>query len=569
MPTLFVILWEIARGHDKLKPATGSVGDGERATAMQVPRLGNWVIERELGHGGMGRVYLARREPPAEGLPDQAAVKVLAPELAREEGFLFRFQREINALASLDHPNIVRFYEAGEQGGRHFYAMEYVAGRNFDQILRERGRLPWPEVLDLALQVCPALKHAHDHGIIHRDLKTQNLLRADDGVVKLTDFGVAKVFASRHLTVTGGLVGTAEYISPEQAAGKPVTPRSDLYSLGVVLYTLLTGREPFQGDTVLDLMQKHRYAQCDPPKRIVEDLPPLLDALVCSLLEKDPAKRPANAQVLQRQLESCRRKLERKEQPTVDTGAGEATKVDGAAPPDKGPGPATLISRLVRGELERQQARGPIAEFFNRPVVVVASFALCVGLLVWGLWPPSAAALFEHGARLMRSEDATDWEAAWEKYFDQLERKYPDHPYGEQLQEFRQRLDDAKAERQARGPGGSASEAQRFYAVGRRLRGQGDLVAAEQIWQDLVTTFQGVESEQRWVRLTEKGLAALRDKLPPAEHRWDSVREALQRSRQLPRDQAEKVWSAIESLYRNDRSADPVLREVRQLRGGK
>src|SRR5205823_1614127 len=162
-------------------------------------------IERELGHGGMGRVYLALREPPSpatEGLPNRAAVKVLAAELAREEGFRHRFQREIDALRLLDHPNIVHFYEAGEHDGRHYYAMEYVGGRNFEEILRERGRLPWRDVLDIALQLCPALKHAHDHGIIHRDLKTQNLLRADDGTCKLTDFGVAKVFAGRHLTAT-------------------------------------------------------------------------------------------------------------------------------------------------------------------------------------------------------------------------------------------------------------------------------------------------------------------------------------------------------------------------------
>src|SRR5262249_25111809 len=155
-----------------------------------------------------------------EGEPRQAAIKVLAPELAREAGFLQRFLREIAALQQLDHPNIVRFYEAGAQEGHHFYAMEYVEGASYEKIVHERGRLPWSEVLDMALQICPALKHAHDRGIIHRDIKPSNLIRAaqpEPGVVKLADFGIAQVFATTHLTETGAVVGTGEYISPEQA----------------------------------------------------------------------------------------------------------------------------------------------------------------------------------------------------------------------------------------------------------------------------------------------------------------------------------------------------------------
>jgi serine/threonine-protein kinase len=200
-------------------------------------RFGPWVIEKELGRGGMGSVFLGwRAEDASPEIPPAAAIKTLNPELANERGFLQRFQREIEALHLLDHPNIVRFYTSGLEDGRYYYAMEYVPGRNFDELLQERGRLPWTETLEMALQVVPALKHAHDHGIIHRDLKPQNLMRDERGVVKLADFGVARMFASRQLTAAGGMVGTAEYISPEQAAGKPATPRSDLYSFGVVLY---------------------------------------------------------------------------------------------------------------------------------------------------------------------------------------------------------------------------------------------------------------------------------------------------------------------------------------------
>src|SRR5437879_1772871 len=164
-------------------------------------RLGPWIIASEIGRGAMGRIFRADRAADAPGEPAVAAVKVLIAELAGDPVFVGRFQREIAALKQLDHPNIVRFYDAGTAESHFYYAMEFVDGPDYQVILAERGRLPWHEVLTLALQVVPALKHAHDRGIIHRDLKPSNLLRAagsaesPPAVVKLTDFGVAKLFA--------------------------------------------------------------------------------------------------------------------------------------------------------------------------------------------------------------------------------------------------------------------------------------------------------------------------------------------------------------------------------------
>src|SRR5262245_35015592 len=271
-------------------------------------QLGSWVVEEEIGRGGMGAVYRARITAPADGKPEQAAIKVLAAELAVEVGFQHRFQREIDILRQLDHPNIVRFFDSGETNGRYWYAMELIEGDNFDDLRTTQGRLPWPEVLDLAWQVAPALKHAHDRGVIHRDLKPSNLLRTRLGAVKLTDFGIASLFASPHLTVTGGVIGTPEYLSPEQAKGAQVTKRSDLYSLGVVLYTLVTGRTPFEGDPV-ELLHKHQYGQVERPSRLVPELHHDFEAIILSLLEKDPSRRPGDASVLFRQLDRLRSKL--------------------------------------------------------------------------------------------------------------------------------------------------------------------------------------------------------------------------------------------------------------------
>jgi len=178
-----------------------------------------------LGHGGMGQVYLGH---DADHPERQAAVKVLARELTTHSGAVSRFEREIDVLRTLQHPNIVRLYESGTYEELLYYVMEYIEGHDFADLLEQQGRLPWEEVLGAAIAVCGALKHAHDHGVIHRDLKPSNLLRGSDGRIKLTDFGVAHVFAGKHLTRAGTVIGTAEYLSPEQAAGKPATRRSDL-----------------------------------------------------------------------------------------------------------------------------------------------------------------------------------------------------------------------------------------------------------------------------------------------------------------------------------------------------
>src|SRR5262245_4470787 len=258
--------------------------------------LGPLVIVTEIIRRDIGTVYRLSRPDDDAPVAPQAGVQVLAAELAVAVGFQYRVRREIDIRIQLDHPSIVRFYDSGEKDRRFWYAMELVEGPSYDALRDSRGRIPWPDVLALALQVCPALKHAHDRGVIHRDLKPANLLRATtaDGapLVKLTDFGIASLFASPHLTVTGGVIGTPEYLSPEQATGKPATRRSDLYSLGVVLYALITGSPPFTGDPI-DLLQKHRFGQFDRPIRIIPDLPPDFDDIVCELLDKDPDRRPA------------------------------------------------------------------------------------------------------------------------------------------------------------------------------------------------------------------------------------------------------------------------------------
>jgi serine/threonine-protein kinase len=523
-------------------------------------RLGKWVIVKELGRGGMGRVYLAQEEQTGT----QAALKVLASELAREVGFLQRFQREIETLSKLEHPNIVRFYEAGFENGRYFYAMEYVEGVNLEQILECQNRIPWKDVLDIALQVTPALRHVHDHGVIHRDIKPSNLIRSGTGQIKLTDFGIAKVFAATHLTATGGIVGTAEFLSPEQAAGKIVGKRSDLYCLGCVLYTLLTGRAPFTGNSYVELLHKHRYGQFDRPQQYVPEMPSEFDALVCQLLEKDPDKRPRDALVLYKQLDNISRKQDRQRKKTRADNGDVATVVEnrGQKRSDESfVGPATLMSRLVRAELNAIQRGGAWGRFFNRPLVLVLVLLTCIGILVWRFWPLNQDELYQRGAKLMESESLYDMNQAWSEYLEPLERGYPDHPYKEQVAALRLKWESAKVPH--------PSEAQLFFQQGELMQKQGNPAEARKVWRNLIDAFGEVDAEKEWV---ERASRALRDleKAALNKDRWKNVRSALDRAKELQRqgklDNAKRIWTGIEQLYSNDPAAADVLDEIKRAR---
>jgi serine/threonine-protein kinase len=242
----------------------------------------------------MGAVYEA-----VDAAGDAVAVKTLAAHLSDDTAVRRRFTAEIEALKSLRHPGIVRLLAFGEEDGQPYFAMELVRGSSLEQLLRAGRRFSWRETTATALEVVRALKTAHDHGVIHRDLKPSNLLLADppvDGVtLKLADFGIARLFGDSGQTQAGMIVGTAEYMAPEQAAGRSVDQRSDLYNLGLVMFAMLTGRPPFHGGQPADILDRQRRES--PPRlaALVPDIPPELDALVARLLAKDPARRPASA----------------------------------------------------------------------------------------------------------------------------------------------------------------------------------------------------------------------------------------------------------------------------------
>lgn len=264
--------------------------------------IGPYRVIRVLGQGGMGTVYEAVHAKSKEPV----AVKVIAANLAQHQRFRRRFDAEIQTLIKLKHPNIVQLIGFGEEKGLLFYSMEYVDGENLQQELRRSKTLPWERVVDLAIDVCSALKHAHDFGVIHRDLKPANLMINSHGKLKLTDFGIARLFGASEVTVEGSVLGTADYMSPEQAEGKTVSIRSDLYSLGCICYTALAGRPPFIGKNIPEILFNVRYGTLTPLSNLAPQVPKELCGLIEEMLRKEPSMRPPTGLVVGNRLQSLR-----------------------------------------------------------------------------------------------------------------------------------------------------------------------------------------------------------------------------------------------------------------------
>jgi eukaryotic-like serine/threonine-protein kinase len=265
---------------------------------------GRYRVISRLGSGGMADVYLAQDQL----LGREVAVKVLHHHFAEDQEFVERFRREASSAAALSHPNIVGIFDRGEWNGTYYIAMEYVAGRSLKALVREEGPLDPASAIDIVIQILRAARFAHRRGVIHRDLKPHNVILDEEGRARVTDFGIARAGAS-DMTLTGSIMGTAQYLSPEQAQGHMVSATSDLYSIGVILYELLTGVVPFEGETAVAIAFKQVSADPRAPSECNPALPRSLDAVVLRALAKDPAARYADAEELIVALEHERQAL--------------------------------------------------------------------------------------------------------------------------------------------------------------------------------------------------------------------------------------------------------------------
>src|SRR5579875_2159737 len=262
---------------------------------------GRYRVLSRLGAGGMADVFLAEDEQ----LSRQVALKLLHRRFAEDPGFVERFRREAQAAASLQHPNVVSVFDRGSFESTYYIAMEYLQGRTLKRLIREEAPLETSRAIDLTIQMLKAARFAHRRGVIHRDLKPHNVIIDDNDHVKVTDFGIARAGAS-DMTETGSIMGTAQYLSPEQAQGHAVSAPSDLYSIAVVLYEMLTGRVPFDGESPVSIALKHVSEAPVPPSQINPEIPSALEQVVLWALNKDPADRPADADQFILALEQVR-----------------------------------------------------------------------------------------------------------------------------------------------------------------------------------------------------------------------------------------------------------------------
>jgi eukaryotic-like serine/threonine-protein kinase len=341
---------------------------------MAVARKGTVVderyrLDRKIGTGGMADVWLAEDTE----LDRQVAIKILHDRFAQDTEFVRRFQREAQSAAGLQHPNVVGIFDRGSFRDTYFIAMEYVDGPSLKDLVK--GGMGTQDAIDFTRQILNAARFAHRKGIVHRDLKPQNVLIDDEGRARVADFGIARAGENSDITATGSVMGTAQYISPEQAQGKPTTPRSDIYSIGVILYEELTGRVPFEGDSAVAVALKQVSEAPKRPSSVNPDVPPALDAVVMRALAKDPDARFKDADAFLRALDAAERAPD---QPRAeDTAAYAAVSPEGVADI---PGDA-----IVEEEWEVRRSRRRRWRWFAIALLAVG----VAGLVAYALTRPS------------------------------------------------------------------------------------------------------------------------------------------------------------------------------------
>ena len=339
---------------------------------------GRYLLGRKLGSGGMADVWLAEDKE----LGRRVAVKILHERYASDEQFVERFRREATNAAGLSHPNIVSIYDRGEADGSYFIVMEYVEGRTLKELVVTRGPCPIPVAISYTRQVLAALRYAHRHAIIHRDIKPHNVIVDHEGRVKVADFGIARAGASQ-ITEAGSIIGTAQYLSPEQARGAPVDESSDLYSTGVVLFELLTGTVAFTGETPVEIAMKHISQIPEAPSAKRPEIPHDLDLVVLRALAKEPADRYRSAQEMDRDLEL----VARGESVARETEEAATVVLAGATAVTEIGGPAKRSTGGYGGDERYRAYDGPVSRGRGIwPWLLIVGAVIALGVTGWFLY---------------------------------------------------------------------------------------------------------------------------------------------------------------------------------------
>jgi predicted Ser/Thr protein kinase len=533
--------------------------------------IGPYVVDKELGAGAMGAVYRATHAETG----NKVAIKIIAPGLAARDAAMTRFKREISILKQLDHPNIVKLLASGKFKGTPFYVMEYVSGESLDHVMERRGRITWDELVPLGQQLCAALQYAHDKGIIHRDLKPSNLMVLRDGIVKLTDFGIAKDTDVTALTAANSTVGTASYMSPEQCKGtRDLTPKSDLYSMGVMFFELLTGRKPFYAESIMEMFNQHLTGTFERPSRLILEIPIWLDTLVCQLLEKDPDKRPFNAAMVSESLGMVKDKVASQLSAGID--AAKKRRID-RSPVDTALDETDKdIARTLLGKKKKKAKAVPFYRkgWFTLPAVgaVLAGFGFAFYLVF--LKVPSPESYLERARTQLQSANFQERKEGREAV-DEFLRHYPDHAQAGDMQKLADAYDRDETEKQMHNrrnrfkAEGTAESVARDALDNEDLGKLGD---AALLWEQLAAYAGKKDREDRaWglvakkyleeLRLVEKNFEDVQKKVyeetaagkkhVPESREERLAMEAVRKEQQQP-SQASIAWNDLKTLVKDD-----------------
>ena len=502
-------------------------------------RIGPFELEKKLGVGGMGIVYLATYLKGGQ----KVAVKVLAPDLTADPKVAKRFEREIEILKKLKHPNIVRYFGGGISGGQRFYAMEFVSGGTVDDVLKKKGRLSWEQAVAYGIQIAKALEHAHNAGIIHRDLKPGNLLLKKDSTLKLSDFGIARDTQSTALTAAGKTVGTMAYMAPEQITGRtPVNRRTDLYALGCVLFQMLTGRTPFESETQPEMLFKHVE---DVPPSVREfnmEVPVWLEKLIEELLEKDADDRPYDALAVQVKLEEVKQKVAEQESIVRQTVAGghSALTVRG----DGG----ELTKVLGKKKSKKKKRKLDITPFYERTWFLVLCLLGLAGLVTWGVWPESEGAMYTRLKQTMAHDDSTHRTAADEEIEEFLER-FPDSAHATEARIWLDEIAVIKAERQAENAimrdREGRNDGEKLYLQGRRYELANDRLSALRTYELMQQTLEDKKELKPYITIAGKRIRVLQEEIQGEGGLSDFIRKQI--------EQADKDWQDGKTLKAQER----------------
>ncbi len=528
-------------------------------------KVGPFELQQKLGVGGMGIVYLATYTKTGQ----KVALKVLSPTLSAEKQLLRRFEREIDILKKLRHPHIVQYYGGGKHGEQRYYAMELMPGGSVEQLIKQRGRLSWEQVIEFGLQICEALEYAHHHAIIHRDLKPANLFLDKSGQLKLGDFGIARDTQATALTSAGKTVGTYAYMAPEQIVGKPpVSPKTDLYALGCVMFEMLTGKPPFLAETHAEMLYQH--VENEPPRVTATaiDCPIWLESIVMQLLEKDPEDRYFDALAVHTALVEIGEKVAAQSSVSRQTAVGGPTAI--VIDEDR-----AELKKLL-GKKKRKKKKKKTGPFYERAWFLAACLLLLVGALTWALWPLSEEELFARAQPLMETGDVAQWRTAREKYLDPYLKRFPEGKHAAQVEDYVERIEMDKTLRRAEKTASSNREPkstpERLLVEAIRAENASDRILALVKYRTLISLVgaENSKQDQLYLKIAKRRIVEVQQTGSHNELRFvnDVLRRAEKHIRNGERMKADELWSAVISEYGEKREFERQVDYARKRRNG-